>query len=179
MKVLTAGPTFVGTSDSFDRAFDAAFCEEALARSLEGEGCASATPWNDRMQRVVRMQSPLPNGFPDVLKRFVGGKDNFCMTVRQTCKKTSDDRFVRARVDNKTTFHVLCAELLRTRSACEVQWERSTGKTTIQANARVSAWLPPPLKSIAESFILKTAEKNTHAYFRAVANIMSRDSVGK
>ena len=176
MRTLNVGPTDVGTTDSFDRAFDLAFSTEALEAAHGGP--VHVGPWNDRMQRTVFVTSPLPIGIPDVLKRFVGGtKDHFKMTVRQLGKVDSNDRCVLATVENKTHFHIIGAELLRTKSMFEIAWERATGQTAMRAHAKVVAWLPPPIKSIAEAFVIKTASENVGAYFRAVANIMSRDQV--
>lgn len=176
MRTLNLGPVTVGTTHSFDRAFELAFSTEALEEAHGGP--VHVSPWDNRMQRTVSVMSPLPNGIPDVLKRFVGGiKDHFKMTVRQLGKVNSNDRCVLATVENKTKFHIVGAELLRTKSTFEIAWERATGQTAMCAQAKVVAWLPPPIKSIAEAFVIKTASKNVGAYFRAVANIMSRDQV--
>lgn len=173
MKTLSLGPSWVGTSDSFDRAFDVAFSTEALEEAHGGP--VTATPWKitkDCRERTVTITSPFPVGVPDVLKRFVVGH-SFRMTVRQMGKVQSD----RATVENKTQFHVFYAKLLRTKSAFELAWDRTTGRTSMTAHARVVAWLPPPIKSIAESFVLRTAKENLDAYFRAVSKLMSRDQV--
>ena len=177
MRILNLGPIAVGTTHSFDRAFDLAFSTEALEEAHGGP--VSATPWAstcDRLERTVLIKSPFPIGVPDVLKRFVAG-DSFRMTVRQLGKVDSNKERVLATVENKTQFHIIGSKLLRTQSSIEIAWERATGQTDMRAQAKIVAWLPPPIKSIAESFVLKIASENAVAYFRAVANIMSRDQV--
>lgn len=177
MKTLDVGPWTIGTTDSFERAFDIAFSTEVLEQAHGGP--VSATPWTptgDRIERTLRITSPLPDGFPYALKRFVAG-DSFRMTVRQLGRLQSDDRRVRATVENKTHFHVPCARLLRTKSTFALSWDRANGRASMRASANIAAWLPPPLKSLAESFVVSTVRKNLDVYFRAVANIMSRDQV--
>jgi hypothetical protein len=171
-------PTCVGTAASFSEAFHVAFSKKTLEEAHGGpvemtEWKAPTKKGTTRLERILNITSPLPSGFPDALRSFVGNSNTFRMTVKQI----ADVQGSRARVQNKTRLHVLGAEFIRMKPMFDLSRDETTGCVFVNANVRVVAWMPPPIKGMVETLLVATSKINLDAYMRAIANNMSHDIV--
>lgn len=173
MRELVVPRDYLGNSPSLDSAFQVAFDKMTLEEAHEGP--VETTPWvpgnsEHVKERRMKVTSPLPAGFPDVLRKFLGGRNDIRATVRQVATMAPDANS--CTVKNKTRFHILGSKLLRFGSSFELH-RTDPGDIYMSAHVRVQALLPPPFKAIAESLVIETSKRNLEAYFRAVSNALS------
>ena len=170
MRDLVVPREYLGNSPSLQEAFQVAFDKKTL--EVAHEGPIDATDWvigNNVRERRMKVTSPLPPGFPDLLRKFLGGRNDIRATVRQVATMATDE--TQCTVKNKTRFHILGAKLLRFGSSFEL-YRTEPGEIYMSAHVRVRALLPPPFKALAESLVIETSRRNIDAYFRAVSNAL-------
>jgi len=170
MRELEIQNFYLGKSKTCLDAFQVAFSKEILEKTHGGP--VDLSEWKQdqgKKERRMRIKSPLPAGFPDVLRKFLGKENDIQATVRQVA--TLDEHENKCTIKNKTRFHIVGSKLLRFGSFFVLSWN-DQNDVYMTAHVRVRALLPPPFKAIAEGLIIETSRHNLDVYFKTISNAL-------
>ena len=149
-------------SISMDRAFDAVFGDEVL-REVHGDSL-QAGEWNgDR--RKLKFKIDLIS-VPRELKRFVGG-DSLRITTTQILKSRLDESIC---VENRVRMHFLGAELFQIKP--QFSLVKDGNEVFVVGQVEHHAMLPPPLNSLAESFMSARSTSDLERYTECIRKLM-------
>lgn len=150
MKELVIPPTPL-TKATMAEAFEAVFGVPMLRR-VHGPDTA-VTSFDAKGSRQFTFQVPVDN-VPGPIRRFFCGSRLAVTTRQRLAKKTADAWHVA----NRIKLHFVGAELFYLKPLFWLE-RGNDGVVRLGGRVRHSAILPPPLNSIAESFMMLNSEK--------------------
>jgi hypothetical protein len=172
MRELRIQNVHLGKSHTYSDAFRIAFDQKTL--EVAHQGPVVVTDWKESsggaQERRLRIKSPIPLGFPDLLRKFLGDKNEICASVKQVATMVHDNKCT---IVNRTRFvNIVGSKLLRLGSSFELS-RTDAEDVTLSAHVRVRALLPPPFKAIAEDLVIETSRRNLDAYCKAISSAFS------
>lgn len=116
-------------------------------------------------RRTIKTDTPLPTGFPPVLRAVCGNTDRLRMTIQQ--HRHTDPNSGITSVRNKLRMHVLGAELCRVQPMFYFSLDPQNN-LSFGCKIKMYALLPPPLDKICENFMLSVSKSEIALYIEAM-----------